>query len=60
MSLPPIQHSKILRSAHSAYLREVYGVWCLQCDTIWIYNLLKPTGHVMHQQFNFLGPEFYI
>ena len=21
-------------------------------NVLWIFNLLKPTGHVMHQQFN--------
>ena len=26
---------------------------CLPRDTNWVFNLLKPTGHMMHQQFNF-------
>ena len=25
---------------------------CLLRDTNWVFNLLKPTGHMMHQQFN--------
>jgi len=25
---------------------------CLLCGTDWVFNLLKPNGHVMHHQFN--------
>jgi hypothetical protein len=37
---------------------------CLQRGTDWIFNFLKPTGHVMHQQFNiqqlYVLPTLYL
>ena len=50
-----------LMSAHS-YI--AYCLWYFVCHTVTQFNLLKPTGHVMHQQFNiqqlYVLPTLYL